>query len=152
LVERVAEITDDEGVAKAIDCVAGQVGANVSRSLAAGGEVVVYGALSTHRQPDSEHLTIPLPVSELIYGAKRVRGFWLYRWFANTPPWADRCRAFADVRARRRRGHRDPPGAGRSPSSSPPTPVPRRDTSPGRQAPAFARGLACADLRPRERR
>jgi NADPH2:quinone reductase len=85
LVQRVAEITGDAGVAKAIDCVAGQVGAAVSRSLAAGGEMVVYGALSTHRQPDAEHLTIPLPVSELIYGTKRVRGFWLYRWFATTP-------------------------------------------------------------------
>jgi hypothetical protein len=28
----------------------------------AGGEMVVYGALSTHRQPDGEHVTIPLPV------------------------------------------------------------------------------------------
>jgi NADPH2:quinone reductase len=85
LVQRVAEITGDAGIAKAIDCVAGQVGADVSRSLAAGGEMVVYGALSTHRRPDAEHLTIPLPVSELIYGTKRVRGFWLYRWFATTP-------------------------------------------------------------------
>jgi NADPH2:quinone reductase len=85
LVERVAAVVGDEGVGKAIDCVAGQVGADAARSLAAGGEMVVYGALSTHRQADVEGLTIPLPASALIYGTKRVRGFWLYRWFATTP-------------------------------------------------------------------
>jgi NADPH2:quinone reductase len=27
---------------------------------------------------------IPLPTDALIYGTKRVRGFWLYRWFNAT--------------------------------------------------------------------
>jgi NADPH:quinone reductase-like Zn-dependent oxidoreductase len=85
LVERVTEIAGEEGVHKAIDCVAGRVGADVFRSLAPGGEMVVYGALSTHRQTDPEQLTIPLRTSALIYGTKRVRGFWLYRWFSTTP-------------------------------------------------------------------
>jgi len=85
LVERVAKIAGDEGVRKAIDCVAGPLGADVFRSLAPGAEMIVYGALSTHREADPEKLTIPLPASLLIYGTKRIRGFWLYRWFTTTP-------------------------------------------------------------------
>src|SRR5919198_6471999 len=50
LVGRVSQIVGDEGVSKAIDSVAGGLGADVARSLADGGEMVVYGALSTHRQ------------------------------------------------------------------------------------------------------
>ena len=85
LVDRVSEIAGDEGVGKAIDSVAGQVGADVFRSLAPGGEMIVYGALSTHRQTDPHQLTIPLAARALIYGTKRLRGFWLYRWFSTTP-------------------------------------------------------------------
>jgi len=83
---RVAEIAGEASVDKAIDCVAGQVGAEVFQSLAAGGEMVVYGALSTHRQTDPDKLTIPLFARSLIYGTKIVRGFWLQRWFTTTPP------------------------------------------------------------------
>src|ERR1700748_2426230 len=83
--ERVAEIAGDEGVAKAIDCVSGQVGADVSRALAPGGELVVYGALSTHRQTAPEKLTIPVFARSLIYETKIVRGFWLFRWFTEAP-------------------------------------------------------------------
>ncbi|WP_293343264.1 zinc-dependent alcohol dehydrogenase family protein [Mycobacterium sp.] len=83
--ERVAEITGDEGVSKAIDCVSGQVGADVSRSLAPHGELVVYGALSTHRQTDPDKLTIPIFARSLIYETKTVRGFWLFRWFTESP-------------------------------------------------------------------
>jgi NADPH:quinone reductase-like Zn-dependent oxidoreductase len=86
LATRVTEIVGAQGVRKAIDCVAGQVGADVFRSLAPGGEMVVYGALSTHRQTDPDKLTIPLFARSLIYGTKIVRGFWLNRWFATTPP------------------------------------------------------------------
>jgi NADPH:quinone reductase-like Zn-dependent oxidoreductase len=59
--ERVAEIAGNDGVSKAIDCVSGQVGADVSRALAPGGELVVFGALSTHRQTDPD--TAPSPSS-----------------------------------------------------------------------------------------
>ncbi|WP_280833125.1 zinc-dependent alcohol dehydrogenase family protein [Mycolicibacterium frederiksbergense] len=83
--ERVAEIAGDDGVAKAIDCVSGQVGADVSRALAPHGELVVYGALSTHRQTDPDKLTIPIFARSLIYETKSVRGFWLFRWFTDTP-------------------------------------------------------------------
>ena len=83
---RVAAVTGGGGVTKAIDCVAGEVGAEVSRALAPGGVHVVYGALATHRQTDPDELTLPLFARSLIYGTKTVRGFWLYRWFMTTPP------------------------------------------------------------------
>jgi NADPH:quinone reductase-like Zn-dependent oxidoreductase len=83
--ERVADIAGDDGVSKAIDCVSGQVGADVSRALAPHGELVVYGALSTHRQTDPDKLTIPVFARSLIYETKTVRGFWLFRWFTESP-------------------------------------------------------------------
>ena len=83
--QRVAEIAGSDGVAKAIDCVSGQVGADVSRALASGGELVVFGALSTHRQTDPDKLTIPIFSRSLIYETKTVRGFWLFRWLTQTP-------------------------------------------------------------------
>ncbi|AOR36783.1 NADPH:quinone reductase [Streptomyces fodineus] len=86
LVQRVAEIAGPVGVRKAVDCVAGPVGAQVSQALAPGGELVVYGALSTHRQTDPAALTIPLQARSLIYETKTVRGFWLNRWFGTTSP------------------------------------------------------------------
>jgi NADPH:quinone reductase-like Zn-dependent oxidoreductase len=83
--ERVAEIAGQDGVFKAIDCVSGQVGAEVSRALAPHGELIVYGALSTHRQTDADKLTIPIFARLLIYETKTVRGFWLFRWFTESP-------------------------------------------------------------------
>src|SRR4029079_10990710 len=65
--ERVADIAGNDGVSKAIDCVSGQVGADVFRALAPQGELVVYGALSTHRQTDPDKLTIPIFARSLIY-------------------------------------------------------------------------------------
>src|SRR5690348_1185182 len=83
--ERVVDIAGHDGVSKAIDCVSGQVGADVSRALAPDGELIVYGALSTHRQTDPDKLTIPIFARSLIYETKTVRGFWLFRWFTGTP-------------------------------------------------------------------
>jgi len=83
--ERVAVIVGHDGVSKAIDCVSGQVAADVSRALAPHGQLIVYGALSTHRQTDPDKLTIPIFARSLIYETKTVRGFWLFRWFAETP-------------------------------------------------------------------
>lgn len=83
--ERVADIAGEGGVSKAIDCVSGQVGADVSRALAPHGELVIYGALSTHRQTDPGKLTIPIFARSLIYETKSVRGFWLFRWLTETP-------------------------------------------------------------------
>ena len=92
--ERVAAIAGPDGVAKAIDCVSGQVGADVSRALAPSGELVVYGALSTHRQTEPDKLTIPVFARSLIYETKTVRGFWLFRWLSQTPK--DRMAAVID--------------------------------------------------------
>ncbi|MCL6300774.1 zinc-dependent alcohol dehydrogenase family protein [Streptomyces kronopolitis] len=97
LLQRVAEIAGPAGVHKATDCVAGDVGARVSQALAPGGEVVIYGALSTHRQTDPAALTIPLQARSVIYETKMVRGFWLNRWFGTTSP-ADALRALSEVR------------------------------------------------------
>ena len=83
--ERVADIAGHDGVFKAIDCVSGQVGADVSRALAPRGLLVVYGALSTHRQTDPDKLTVPIFARSLIYETKTVRGFWLFRWFTESP-------------------------------------------------------------------
>jgi NADPH2:quinone reductase len=83
--ERVAAIAEPDGVAKAIDCVSGQIGADVSRALAPHGELIVYGALSTHRQTDPGQLTIPVFARSLIYETKTIRGFWLFRWFTESP-------------------------------------------------------------------
>jgi hypothetical protein len=46
--------------------------------------MIVYGALSTHRQTEADRLTLPLDARSMIYGTKTVRGFWLYRWFTTT--------------------------------------------------------------------
>jgi NADPH:quinone reductase-like Zn-dependent oxidoreductase len=43
-----------------------------------GGEVVVYGALAGRRSA--------FAADELIFGAKRLRGFWLQRWLAAASP------------------------------------------------------------------
>ncbi|MFD3562963.1 zinc-dependent alcohol dehydrogenase family protein [Streptomyces sp. NPDC058686] len=98
LLQRVTEIAGPAGVRKAIDCVAGPVGAQVSQALAPGGEVVVYGALSTHRQTDPAALTIPLLARSVIYETKVVRGFWLNRWFGTASP-TDVLRALSEVRS-----------------------------------------------------
>ena len=86
LATRVNEIAGNQGVQKALDCVAGQLGADVFSALAPQGELLVYGALSTHRQTDPSALTIPLFARSVIYDAKKVRGFWLFRWVVTTPP------------------------------------------------------------------
>ncbi|MFF7235212.1 zinc-binding dehydrogenase [Streptomyces collinus] len=98
LLQRVAEIAGPAGVRKATDCVAGPVGAQVSQALAPGGEVVVYGALSTHRQTEPAALTIPLSARSVIYEAKVVRAFWLNRWFGTVSPEDALC-ALSQVRS-----------------------------------------------------
>jgi NADPH:quinone reductase-like Zn-dependent oxidoreductase len=82
---RVREIAGGDGVRTALDCVAGQLGADVFRALAPEGQLLVYGALATHRQTDPSALTIPLFARSVIYDAKTVRGFWLFRWVVSTP-------------------------------------------------------------------
>ena len=57
---RLQELTAGKGVERAIDCVAGELGAEIARNLAPAGTMLVYGALSSHRQTDPAKFTMPL--------------------------------------------------------------------------------------------
>jgi len=65
---------------KAIDCVGGRVGAAVAQGLQPGGRLLVYGALSSHRQSDPAAFEMPIFVPRLIYSATSVQGWFLFRW------------------------------------------------------------------------
>ena len=82
---RLQELTEGKGVERAIDCVAGEVGAEIVRNLAPGGTMLVYGALSSHRQTDPAKFTMPLFAPRLIYSTATVRGWWLPRWVPSQP-------------------------------------------------------------------
>ncbi len=82
---RLMAATGGRGVAKAIDCVAGRTGATVARCLAPGGRMLVYGALSSHRQADPSAFEMPLFAPRLIYSAATVQGWFLFHWLALTP-------------------------------------------------------------------
>jgi NADPH2:quinone reductase len=82
---RLQELTAGKGVEHAIDCVAGELGAEVARNLAPGGTMLVYGALSSHRQTDPVKFTMPLFAPRLIYSTATVRGWWLPRWVPSQP-------------------------------------------------------------------
>src|ERR1700761_7839881 len=83
--ERLQELTAGKGVERAIDCVAGELGAEVARNLAPGGTLLVYGALSSHRQTDPAKFAMPLFAPRLIYSTATVRGWWLPRWVPSQP-------------------------------------------------------------------
>jgi NADPH:quinone reductase-like Zn-dependent oxidoreductase len=82
---RLQELTAGKGIERAIDCVAGELGAEVARNLAPAGTMLVYGALSSHRQTDPAKFTMPLFAPRLIYSAATVRGWWLPRWMSSQP-------------------------------------------------------------------
>jgi NADPH:quinone reductase-like Zn-dependent oxidoreductase len=82
---RLQELTAGKGVERAIDCVAGDVGAEVARNLAPAGTMLVYGALSSHRQTDPAKFLMPLFAPRLIYATATVRGWWLPRWVPSQP-------------------------------------------------------------------
>jgi NADPH:quinone reductase-like Zn-dependent oxidoreductase len=77
---RLQGLTAGKGVERAIDCVAGELGAEIARNLAPGGTMLVYGALSSHRQTDPAKLIMPLFAPRFIYSAATVRGWWLPHW------------------------------------------------------------------------
>lgn len=83
VVERIAQITGSTGVGKAMDSVAGQVGADVLQSLRFGGVMLQYGALSTHGQTDPGKMILPVFAPKMIYGVTSVRGWWLYSWLSS---------------------------------------------------------------------
>jgi NADPH:quinone reductase-like Zn-dependent oxidoreductase len=82
---RLQELTAGKGVERAIDCVAGDLGAEIARNLAHAGVMLVYGALSSHRQTDPAKFTMPLFAPRLIYSTATVRGWWLPRWVGTQP-------------------------------------------------------------------
>src|SRR5947207_11194753 len=82
---RLQELTAGKGVERAIDCVAGELGAEIARNLAPAGTMLVYGALSSHRQTDPAKFTMPLFAPRLIYSTATVRGWWLPRWVSSRP-------------------------------------------------------------------
>jgi NADPH2:quinone reductase len=82
---RLQELTEGKGVERAIDCVAGELGAEVARNLAPAGTMLVYGALSSHRQTDPAKFTMPIFAPRLIYSTATVRGWWLPRWVPSRP-------------------------------------------------------------------
>ena len=47
--------------------------------------MLVYGALSSHRQTDPAKFTMPLFAPRLIYSTATVRGWWLPRWVSSQP-------------------------------------------------------------------
>ena len=85
VVERIAQITGSTGVGKAMDSVAGQIGADVLRSLRPGGVMLQYGALSTHGQTEPNKMIMPVFAPKLVYGATSVRGWWFYHWLSIVP-------------------------------------------------------------------
>jgi NADPH2:quinone reductase len=82
---RLQELTAGKAIERAIDCVAGDLGAEIARNLAPGGTMLVYGALSSHRQTDPAKFVMPLFAPRLIYSTATVRGWWLPRWVPSQP-------------------------------------------------------------------
>ena len=82
---RLQQITDGKGIEYAVDCVAGEIGGEIVRSLAPHGMLVQFGALSSHRQTDPTKFLMPIFSPKLIYSAATVRGWWIPRWLDTQP-------------------------------------------------------------------
>jgi NADPH2:quinone reductase len=80
--EQLKTVTGDNGIARAIDCVAGRTGATLARQLASNGCMLVYGALSSHRQTDPAAFEMPIFAPALVYSAAEVRGWFIFSWLA----------------------------------------------------------------------
>jgi NADPH2:quinone reductase len=111
---RLQELTGGKGVERAIDCVAGDLGAEIARNLAPAGTMLVYGALSSHRQTDPAKFLMPLFAPRLIYSTATVRGWWLPRWVPSQPL-AEVRAATSDLLAMLSKGTLTPPSSVRYP-------------------------------------
>ncbi|MGF6840735.1 NADPH:quinone reductase-like Zn-dependent oxidoreductase [Paraburkholderia youngii] len=80
--EQLKTATGGNGIAKAIDCVAGRTGAALARQLAPNGCMLVYGALSSHRQTDPAAFEMPIFAPALVYSSAEVRGWFIFSWLA----------------------------------------------------------------------
>jgi NADPH:quinone reductase-like Zn-dependent oxidoreductase len=105
---RLEELTAGKDVERAIDCVAGELGAEIARNLAPAGTMLVYGALSSHRQTDPAKFIMPIFAPRLIYSTATVRGWWLPRW-VSTQPLAEVRAATSDLLAMFANGALTPP-------------------------------------------
>ncbi|MCP3727495.1 zinc-dependent alcohol dehydrogenase family protein [Paraburkholderia sp. CNPSo 3272] len=81
--EQLKRATSDNGIVSAIDCVAGRTGAVLARQLAMNGRLLVYGALSSHRQSDPAAFEMPIFAPALVYSAAEVRGWFIFSWLAS---------------------------------------------------------------------
>ncbi len=79
LAQRVAKLTDGEGIRYALDAVGGTTGSEVVRVLAGGGRLIVYGTLAGE----------PMNVDSrtLMVGQKKIEGFWLSEWVRAQKVW-----------------------------------------------------------------
>lgn len=73
----VAQATDDAPIRLALDAVAGDTMARLADTLAPGGTLVSYGAMSM--------APAPLDARTLIFSSVTLRGFWLAQWFEQAP-------------------------------------------------------------------
>ncbi|HEX7913193.1 MAG TPA: zinc-dependent alcohol dehydrogenase family protein [Paraburkholderia sp.] len=80
--EQLKTVTGGNGIVNAIDCVAGRTGATLARQLAPNGRLLVYGALSSHRQTDPAAFEMPIFAPALVYSAAEVRGWFIFSWLA----------------------------------------------------------------------
>ena len=78
LVQSVSDITAGHGVGYAIDCVGGELTADVVRCLGLGGRLLVYGTLA------NSPLTVPL--RDLMMPGAEITGFLLPNWLAKQSP------------------------------------------------------------------
>ena len=78
LIQSVSEITSGQGVGFAIDCVGGELTADVVRCLGLGGRLLVYGTLA------NSPLTVPL--RDLMMPGAEIAGFLLPNWLAEQSP------------------------------------------------------------------
>lgn len=75
---RVRRAIGDAAMPLAIDAVGGSSTRRLARSVSDGGTVVSYGALSGE--------PCMMDPRETVFRDVRLRGFWLRKWFADTPP------------------------------------------------------------------
>jgi NADPH2:quinone reductase len=80
--EQLKKATGGDGILKAIGCVAGSTGATLARQLGTNGCLLVYGALSSHRQTDPAAFEMPIFAPALVYSSAEVRGWFIFWWLA----------------------------------------------------------------------
>jgi len=82
---QLAKASEGKMLSRAIDCVAGKTGATVAQHLAPGGRLLMYGALSSHRQTDPSAFEMPVLAPRLIYSVATIQGWYLLHWLEVTP-------------------------------------------------------------------